>query len=186
MFTKKERLEKMNAMGIETGKFFTLNVDKEIPVGTKIHVVIGENGVATPVVLSENTNDPILNQIITDGYVKNTKLFRRFVMAQMFHMLNYVSYDGMESGFNACLRNMYGYHYTLTMMVEEIRVLSKLEKRDKESFDERSHFFTKRVIVDILCDYVEKLKMVALACRASAPKLRSLMVLSQATSLPSL
>jgi hypothetical protein len=102
--------------------------------------------------------DQIRNQIIDDGYVRNTKLHRRFVMAQMFHMLNYVSYDGKESGYNACLRNRFDYKYTLDMMTEEVRVLGKLEKRDHESFMERSNFFTKAVVIDVLGDYLEKLK----------------------------
>ena len=74
-------------------------------------------------------NDVILENIIADGYVKNTKLFRRFVMAQMFQMLNYVSYDGRNRGYNDYLRTRYGYDYTLKMMLEEVRVLSKQETR---------------------------------------------------------
>jgi len=147
----KERMEKLNKAGINTSKYFTVDLDN----GTKIHLIIDENG--QPVVVN-NKNDEIAEQIIADGYVRNTKLHRRFVMAQMFHMLNYVSYDGKESGYNAYLKNYYGYHYTLTMMLEEVRVLAKLEGRDKESFDERSHFFTKRVVIAVLEDYVEKLK----------------------------
>ena len=73
-------------------------------------------------------------------------------------MLNYVSYRGNESGFSACLKNMYGYNYTLSMMLDEVKVLSKLEERDQESFEERSHFFTKRVIVAVLEDYMNKLR----------------------------
>jgi hypothetical protein len=73
-------------------------------------------------------------------------------------MLNYVSYDKKESGYNACLKKYYGYHYTLTMMLEEVKVLYKLEQRDKESFDERSHFFTKEVVIAVLEDYIDKLK----------------------------
>lgn len=42
--------------------------------------------------------------------------------------------------------------------LEELRVLSKLEERDKESFEERSHFFTKDVVVYVLNDYMEKLE----------------------------
>lgn len=151
MMNKNERMEKLNLAGVNTSKYFTVDLDN----GTKIHLIIDENG--QPVVVN-NKADEIAEQIIADGYVRNTKLHRRFVMAQMFHMLNYVSYNGHEEGFNACLRNRYGYHYTLTMMLEEVRVLSKLEKRDAESFNERSHFFTKSVVVDVLCDYVEKLK----------------------------
>lgn len=151
MMNKNERMEKLNQAGINTSKYFTVDLDN----GTKIHLIIDENG--QPVVVDKK-KDEIAEQIIADGYVRNTKLHRRFVMAQMFHMLNYVSYNGKESGYSACLKNMYGYDYTLAMMLEEVRVLSKLEKRDNDSFNERSHFFTKAVVMDVLCDYVEKLK----------------------------
>ena len=44
------------------------------------------------------------------------------------------------------------------MMLEEVRILSKLEIRDKETFEERSHFFTKDVVVAVMEDYLDKLK----------------------------
>lgn len=149
MMNKNERIEKLNKAGINTSKYFTVDLDN----GTKIHLIVDENGNCTQV-----KNDPVASQIIEDGYVRNTRLHRRFVTAQMFHALNYVSYDGKESGFNACLKNMYGYHYTLTMMLEEVRVLSKLEYKDHESFEERNHFFTKEVVISVLEDYIDKLK----------------------------
>ena len=147
--TNKQRMEILNNAGINVSKYFTVDLDN----GTKVHLIVDENGNFTQV-----KGDPIANQIIEDGYVRNTKLHRRFVMAQMFHMLNYVSYDKKYSGYNDYLKKRYGYHYTLTMMLEEVRVLSKLEARDKESFDERSHFFTKEVIVAVLEDYMDKLE----------------------------
>lgn len=155
MMTKKERMEKLNNAGINTGKYFTLNVNESIPAGAKIHIVVDKDGNYVPEVVQE---DAIFNMIIEDGYVKNTKLHRRFVMAQMFHMLNYVSYNGEFAGYNDYLKRMYGYDYTLKMMMEEIRVLSKLEVRDTESFNERVHFFDKGVVVSVLDDYLEKLK----------------------------
>ena len=156
MLTKKERMEKLNNAGINTGKYFTLNVNESIPAGAKIHIVVDDNGNYVPEVVKEN--DPIFDMIIEDGYVRNTKLHRRFVMAQMFHMLNYVSYDKKFAGYNDCLKKMYGYGYTIQMMTEEIRVLSKLEVRDQESFNERVHFFDKEVVVAVMEDYLEKLK----------------------------
>ena len=147
--TNKERMERLNNAGINVSKYFTVDLDN----GTKVHLIVDENGNFTQV-----KDDPIANQIIEDGYVRNTKLHRRFVMAQMFHMLNYVSYDKKYSGYNDYLKKRYGYHYTLTMMLEEVRVLSKLEARDKESFDERSHFFTKEVVIAVLEDYMDKLE----------------------------
>ena len=158
MLNKNERMEKLNNAGVNTGKYFTLNLPEGIPAGGKIHVVIDENGVAVPQIISANANDPIVNQIITDGYVRNTKLHRRFVMAQMFQMLNYVSYNGREKGYNAYLHARYGYDYTLKMMLEEVRVLSKLEAKDKETFEERAHFFDRKTIAQVLEDYVKELK----------------------------
>ena len=144
---KNERMEKLNAMGINTGKYFTATLDN----GTQIHLIIDENGNAVRV------DDVIRNQIIEDGYVRNTKLHRRFVMAQMFQALNYVSWDKKRSGYNEWLKN-FGIKYQFEMMLEEIRVLGKLEERDWETFKERSNFFTKEVIVKTMADYIEKLK----------------------------
>ena len=152
MLNRNERMEKLNAAGINTSKYFTVDLDN----GTKIHLIIDENG--NPVRIDNKESDPILNTIIEDGYVRNTRLHRRFVMAKMFSMLSYVSYDGKDKGYDACLRRMYGCDYTFKMMLEEIRVLSKLEARDKETFEERVYFFDKNVVMAVMEDYIEKLK----------------------------
>ena len=158
MLNKNERFEKMNAMGINTGKYFTVDLPEGLKPGSKITLSINENGEYTVMNANVKENDVILNQIIEDGYVKNSKLHRRFVMAKMFHMLNYVSYDGRDKGYNDCLRRCYGYDYTLKMMLEEVRVLSKLEARDKETFLEREHFFDRKTVTRVLRDYVAELK----------------------------
>ena len=154
MMNKKERMEKLNNAGVNTQKYFNIDLPQGLKPGSTISVVINENG--QPVLV--NNNDVVANQIIESGYVRNTKLHRRFVMAQMFHMLNWKSHSGMFEGYTDCLNMTYGYDYTFKMMLEEIKVLSKLEVRDRESFIERSHFFTKEVVVEVLYDYVEKLK----------------------------
>lgn len=149
MLNKNERFEKMNAMGINTGKYFSVDLDN----GTKIHLIIDENGDCKQV----NEKDVVLENIIADGYVRNTRLHRRFVCAQMFHMLNYVSYDGRDKGYNDCLRRCYGYDYTFKMMLEEVRVLGKLETRDRETFEERVHFFDRATVAKVLADYIDEL-----------------------------
>lgn len=158
MLNKNERMEKMNAMGINTGKYFTVNLPNGLAKNSTITLTINENGEYTVVNANAKENDVILSQIIADGYVRNTKLHRRFVMAQMFHMLNYVSYDGRDRGYNDCLRRCYGYDYTLKMMLEEARVLGKLETRDKETFEERAHFFDRATVAAVLEDYIVELK----------------------------
>jgi hypothetical protein len=150
MLNKQERMEKLNAMGVNTQKYFSVDLDN----GTKIHLIIDENGDCKQV----KGNDPILDSIIEDGYVRNTKLHRRFVMAQMFQMLNYVSYDGRSRGYNDYLKTRYAYDYTFKMMLEEVRVLSKLEERDKETFLEREHFFNRQTVAKVLEDYLDEFK----------------------------
>lgn len=156
MMNKNERMEKLNQAGINTGKYFNIDLPQGLKPGATISVVINEDG--QPVVVTEHKHDPIAKQIITDGYVRNTKLFRRWVMAHMFANLNYKSYDVLDEGYSACLRRNYSYQYTFDMMLEEVRVLSKLEERDRESFEERKHFFTHKVVLDVALDYMDKLE----------------------------
>lgn len=79
-------------------------------------------------------------------------------MAQMFRMLNYKKpFDGTSDNYNNYLKNMYSYKYTLTMLLDEINVLSKLEISDKESFEERRKFFNYNVVIEVLEDYMIKL-----------------------------
>lgn len=147
MLNKNERMEKLNAMGINTGKYFAVELDN----GTKIHLIIDEKGD-----IVQAHENKIAEQIIEDGYVRNTKLHRRFVMAQMFQALNFKSYDGRREGYNEWLK-MHGIKYAFDMMLEEIKVLGKLEERDKETFIERSHFFTRDVVAKTMEDYIVEL-----------------------------
>lgn len=154
MLNKEKRMEKLNEMGINTGKYFTVALDN----GTQVHLIIDENGNPKKVDnVAMTVKDAIAKQIVADGYIGNTKLYRRFVMAQMFQALNYVSWDGKRKGYNDWLKN-FGIKYQFEMMLEEIRVLGRLEERDWETFKERSNFFTKEVVVKTMVDYIDKLK----------------------------
>ena len=160
MLNKKERMEKLNKAGVETGKYFTVNLPDGLAKNSTITLTINENGEYAVVNanVSAMENDPVIEQIITDGYVRNTKLHRRFVCAKMFQMLNYKSYDGKYEGYNDCLKRNYGYKYTIDMMMEEVRVLSKLEVRDFETFKEREHFFDRNAVATVLEDYAVELE----------------------------
>lgn len=155
MNKRDERMETLKVNGIEVGKYF----DVTLPTGGTIRMTL-ENGV--PVVAND---DPIMNQIIKDGYVRNTKLHRRWVMAQMFKMLGYKRmkfWNGtsmvVAEGYDACLRNNYSYQYQFDMMLEEIRVISKLEGKDEETFKERTSFFNRDVVVKVCRAYMDDLK----------------------------
>lgn len=159
MTSKEIRMNTMKNAGMNTGKYFSIQLPEGLAPGSTISLVINENDELT-VNSNGSTVDvnPAYNQIIEDGYVRNTKLHRRWVMAQTFRMLNYTSYYGNKKGWTACLNNCYGYEYQFSMMLEEVRVLSKLEDRDKDSFLERVHFFDKNVVLATCNDYMKKLK----------------------------
>ena len=146
MLNKKERMNKLNTMGVNTNKYFTVDLEN----GARVLIIVDEDGVPRKV------DDAIANSIIEDGYVRNTKLHRRFVMAQMFQGLNYVSWDGRRKGYTEWLKN-FGIKYEFEMMLEEIRVLGKLEERDRDTFVERSHFFTRDIIMKTMEDYIVEL-----------------------------
>lgn len=149
------RQEVLKQAGIDTNNFFSITFNEGLKPGATIHVSIDQPEYPEEV---RNEREKLRNQIIEDGYVRNTKLHRRWVMAQMFRMLNYHSYRTGKDGYDAYLVDNYSYHYQFTMMLEEVRVLSKLETRNPESFTERSHFFNCDVIAATLNDYLMKLK----------------------------
>lgn len=134
MNKKNERIEILKHNGVNTGRYFTLLVEQDIPAGTRINISIEEN-------------EAIAKEIIESGYVRNTRLHRRFVCAQYFRMLE------SEFGWYGYLSRNYDYMYQFKMMTEEVRVLKELSKRDKATFDERSQFFTYAVVSRVLDDY---------------------------------
>lgn len=163
--TRENRMETLKAANIGTGKYFSVALPEGLKPGSTINITISEDG--TPIVVDpveqktkELTPDEadFVNEIFNDGYVRNTRLHRRWVMAQMFRMLNYRSSITGKSGYDAYLNERYDYMYQFEMMLEEIRVLGKLYHRDTEAFYERSLFFTPEVIVYTCEDYMQKLR----------------------------
>ncbi len=100
-------------------------------------------------------DDPIFAAIIKKGTVPNPRLFRRWVMSQVFHMLTYCgSYrnEGVVAALNAK-----GYKYQWKMVVEEIRVQAKLAVDDVENFRLRNRWFNNQSVYEMAVDYIEQL-----------------------------
>lgn len=159
--SRENRMEALKAANIETGKYFSVTLPEGLKPGSTINVTISEDG--RPVIVSpekkrNSEEKSFLSQIYEDGYVRNTRLHRRWVMAQMFRMLNYKSYYTGKSGYDAYLNDHYGYQYQFEMMLEEIRVLAELQDRDPKAFDERSRFFIPDVVSATCNDYINKLE----------------------------
>lgn len=134
MNKRDERLMKLKAAGFDTEKFSTMfsNMDME----TMLNNCFKE--------------DPIAEEIIENGYVRNTKLHRRYIMAMTMRLL------GNDNEWTKRVHRWYGFDYQFTMMLEELRILAILEKEDKETFVERAHFFTKDVVVATCENYLKQ------------------------------
>ena len=148
--TSQERREVLNTVGINTSKHFDVFIDRDIPQGSTIRInVMTQADTATQ-------SDSVLDEIIANGYVKNTKLHRRWIMAQVMRIMN------SDLTFSGYLDKHYSYNYMFDMTLEELRVLGILEKEyeqgeDEGTFKERRHFFTKNVVIGIMENYRQKL-----------------------------
>ena len=103
----------------------------------------------------------VAQKVVADKQINNDKLFRRWITAQTFRMIyepswNYKTYQ-KETGWDNYLRNRYDYKYQFSMMLEEFRVLIKLELKDKEDFKERANFFNKDIAVAACTHYLNQL-----------------------------
>lgn len=141
------RLEALKAAGVDTSKYFPLGDDKLIKI---------ENGAAVPVDMDDTTIDAVGKQIVEGGYVSNWKLFRRWVMSQMFHMLR--DMDKNERTFNEVLQHK-GYEYQWRMLENELYAQMKMcDHKDYENTNARNRWFNGCVAHDMAIDYINKLR----------------------------
>lgn len=141
------RLEALKAAGVDVSKYFPLGNDQLIKI---------ENGAAVPVDMDDATIDAVGKKIVEGGYVNNWKLFRRWVMSQMFHMLRDMEKDGKS--FNEVLQHK-GYEYQWRMLENELYAQVKMsEHGDFDNVCSRSRWFSGDVASDMATDYISKLR----------------------------
>ena len=138
-----ERLEILKKAGVDTGNLFAMGDEMVVRVVDGIPVQVYDD-------------DPIYELIEKGGHVPERRLFRRWVMAQMFRNLRLM--NGRRWNFTRCLQRN-GYEYSWKMLVEEIRVQKRLlDSGDLENFYERNRFFNGAVVLDMMDDYLDDLK----------------------------
>lgn len=141
------RIEALKAAGVDVSNYFTLGDDKLIKI---------ENGAAVPVDMDDATIDAVGKKIVEGGYVSNWKLFRRWVMSQMFHMLRNMKEDGKS--FNEVLQKK-GYEYQWRMLEDELYAQVKMsEHGDFDNVGSRNRWFNGDVASDMATDYISKLR----------------------------
>lgn len=141
------RLEALKAAGVDVSKYFPLGDDQLIKI---------ENGAAVPVDMDDATINEVGKQIVEGGYVSNWKLFRRWVMSQMFHMLRDMDKNGRT--FNEVLQHK-GYEYQWRMLENELYAQMKMAAHgDHENAGARNRWFGGFVAADMAYDYIKKLR----------------------------
>lgn len=136
-----ERLEILKASGIDTSNLFAMGDEMVVRV---------VDGVPTQVL----DNDPVYAMIKKGGHVPDRRLFRRWVMAQMFRALRRM--DEYKMTFTDIVRH-HGYEYMWKMVVEELRVQERLYKAgDTENFKERNRFFNAGVVLVMMDEYAKR------------------------------
>lgn len=141
------RLDALKAAGVDVSQYFTLGTDQLIKI---------ENGAAVPVDMDDATIDAVGKKIVEGGYVNNWKLFRRWVMSQMFHMLREMEKDGKS--FNEVLQRK-GYEYQWRMLENELYAQVKMsEHGDLDNVGARNRWFNGDVASDMATDYISKLR----------------------------
>lgn len=141
------RLEALKAAGVDVSKYFPLGDDQLIKI---------ENGAAVPVNMDDATIDAVGKKIVEGGYVSNWKLFRRWVMSQMFHMLRQMETDKLT--FNEVLQRK-GYEYQWRMLENELYAQVKMSEHGYfDNVGSRNRWFNGDVASDMATDYISKLR----------------------------
>lgn len=146
--TAQERIEALSRAGVDVSNLFAMQGS-----GGGEYVVSNKDGKLS--ILADD--DPIFCAILSQGTVPNRRLFRRWVMAQMFHMLSYKERFCKEPvGVTEMIRRM-GYEYQWRMLLDELHAQMKMEPRDLASFTERNRWFNAAVAGAMAQEYVEHL-----------------------------
>lgn len=146
--TAQERIEALRTAGVNVDNMFSMR-------GANGGECVASNRNGQLTILDDN--DPIFDQIIQQGTVPNRRLFRRWVMAQMFHMMSYTAYRSKEPMGVTQMIHRLGYEYQWKMLIDELYAQMKMEKRDPINFSDRNRWFNADVVVAMAEGYIKQL-----------------------------
>lgn len=147
--TAQERIEALRDAGVDVSNLFAM-------LGANGGDYIASNKDGKLTILDDN--DPVFDQIIQQGTVPNRRLFRRWVMAQMFDMMSYTPcYAERPLGVTEMIQR-FGYEYQWTMLMNELHAQMKMEGRDTVNFTDRNRWFNAGVVEDMAKDYIVQLR----------------------------
>lgn len=147
--TAKERIEALREAGIDVSHLFAMS-------GANGGECVASNKDGKIVIL--NDDDPLFEYILTQGTVPNPRLFRRWVMSQMFHMMSTKDYRTKQLLSVTDMIHRKGYEYQWKMLLDELYAQMKMEGRDVENFRDRNRWFNKNVVIAMAKHYIAQLK----------------------------
>ena len=147
--TAQERIDALRSAGVDVNNLFAMK-------GANGGEYIGSNKDGVLSMLDDN--DPIFSHIIEQGTVPNRRLFRRWVMAQMFHMMSYTPHRSKEPVGVTNMIHRLGYDYQWKMLMDELYAQMKMSERDAVNFTDRNRWFNTDVIMAMANDYIVQLK----------------------------
>lgn len=146
-----ERIEALRAAGVDVSHLFAI-------LGANGGECVASNENGEFKVLNEN--DPIFDAIKTKGTIPNRKLFRRWVLAQMFRHMSNKSWKTQKPISVTQSIHRLGYEYQWKMVINELYAQMKMmEGKDMNNFVDRSRWFNSAVVNAMANDYIDKLKV---------------------------
>lgn len=120
-------------------------------------------------------HDEVIKQINDDGYVWQPRLWRRYVMAQMFSMLGRRrNLPLSEANYDLCLKRRQN-GYAWRVLRNEMLAQALLWNDDREQFAERNRWFNKQVIEQIARDFDNRSLLNAVAAASTPDELNRVM-----------
>lgn len=137
------RLEALRAAGVDTSGLFSLKG----AAGEGLLVRTGEDG--RPEIVPDD--DPIFNAILRGGTIPERRLFRRWIMAQIFR-----TSAKDRDGFNKYVSSR-DCRYAFSMLLDEMTAQQKMKGKDKENYKMRNRWFNAELVAQMFADYKKKL-----------------------------
>lgn len=147
--TAQERIDALRNAGVNVSNLFAIK-------GANGGEYIASNKDGMLSILDDN--DPIFSHIINQGTVPNNRLFRRWVMSQMFQMMSCTHHRSKEPVGVTEMIHRFGYEYQWKMLMDELYAQMKMEGKDSANFSDRNRWFNADVVVAMANDYIAELK----------------------------
>jgi len=147
--TAQERIEALRTAGVDVSNLFAM-----LGPNGGDYVVSNQGGRLE--ILKDN--DPLFESIAKQGTVKNRRLFRRWVMAQMFRLMSHIPHGQVEPENVTEMIHRFGYEYQWKMLMNELHAQMKMEGKDVANFTDRNRWFNRNVVVAMANDYLEQLE----------------------------